>query len=54
MLKITVFTLVLTFYLAWKNGVSPLEIVSFKANGAFVEGLRNRFGNPESMVYKIY
>jgi len=47
---ITIFILALTIFLAWKNGVSPLEIISFKANSAFVEGLRSRFGNPESMV----
>jgi len=34
------------FYLAWKRGVSPLEMVSAKANDAFVLTLRNRFGQP--------
>jgi len=32
----------------WKNGLSPLEIVSLKANRSFVDALRNRFGNPVS------
>ena len=45
---ITIFTLLLTLFFAWKNGVSPLEIVSIKANKAFVDALRNRFGKPES------
>lgn len=36
----------LMFYIAWKRGVSPLEIVSIKANDAFVAVLRSRFGKP--------
>lgn len=35
------------FYLAWKNEVSPLELVSSKANGSFVAALRQRFGIPK-------
>jgi hypothetical protein len=35
--------LALTFYLAWKRGVSPLEMVSAAANRAFVDALRRRF-----------
>lgn len=38
------------FYLAWQRGVSPLEIVSAKANDAFVSSLRNRFGQPPGEV----
>lgn len=38
------------FHLAWKRGVSPLEIVSVKANDAFVTTLRNRFGQPSQKV----
>lgn len=34
------------FYLAWKRGYSPLEMVSSRADQAFVETLRKRFGNP--------
>jgi len=34
------------FYFAWRRGVSPLEIVSLKANDVFVGTLRNRFGQP--------
>ena len=38
------------FYLAWKRGVSPLEIVSVKANDIFGSTLRNRFGQPSAKV----
>jgi inner membrane protein len=34
------------FYIAWKKGVSPLEIISSKANASFVDTLRRRFGLP--------
>jgi len=34
------------FYLAWKKGLSPLEIISSKANSSFVDTLRSRFGIP--------
>ena len=34
------------FYIAWKRGISPLEFVSIKANDAFINALRNRFGKP--------
>lgn len=30
------------FWLAWKRGMSPLELVSERANSAFVEALRGR------------
>jgi len=36
--------LVLAFYLAWARGFSPLEMVSLRADRAFVRALRNRFG----------
>jgi hypothetical protein len=35
------------FYLAWKNEVSPLEIISSKANTSFVGTLQRRFGIPK-------
>lgn len=44
---ITIFTLLLALFFAWKNGVSPLEMVSSKSNRYFVDALRNRFGIPE-------
>ena len=40
---ITGVCLVLTFYLAWRRGYSPLEIVSPAADRAFVGALRTRF-----------
>jgi hypothetical protein len=35
-----------TFYLAWLRGFSPLEMVSARADAAFVGALRQRFGDP--------
>lgn len=49
-IAITVGAGFIMFYLAWKRGVSPLEIVSVKANDAFVSTLRNRFGQPSMEV----
>ena len=40
---VTGLVLVITFHLAWKRGVSPLEMVSPSANTAFVDTLRRRF-----------
>lgn len=45
---ITIGALVCTFYLAWKRGYSPLEMVSKKADLKFVETLRTRFPYPQS------
>jgi len=39
---ITGTALALTFYLAWRRGFSPLEIVSKRADDAFIGALRNR------------
>ena len=41
---ITLLLLALTFFLAWRKGTSPLEMVSRKADEAFVGALRARFG----------
>ena len=35
------------FYIAWKKEVSPLEIISSKANTSFVVTLQRRFGIPK-------
>ena len=35
--------LAVTFYLAWRRGFSPLEIISTRADGALVASLRKRF-----------
>jgi len=44
---ITGILIIATFYLAWKRGYSPLEIASPRADAAFVQTLRQRFGNPD-------
>ncbi len=40
---ITIMLLILCFYVAWKRGYSPLEMVSTRADSAFVQALRARF-----------
>jgi inner membrane protein len=46
---ITAILLLVTFWLAWWQGFSPLEMISAKADAAFVETLRRRFpGHPEA------
>lgn len=40
---ITAVLLFVTLWLAWRNGLSPLEFVSERANGAFITILRSRF-----------
>ncbi|MGD8946257.1 MAG: hypothetical protein PVI62_06330, partial [Desulfobacterales bacterium] len=35
-----------TLYLAWRRGFSPLEMISKKADAAFVSTLRRKFGEP--------
>ena len=44
---ITIPLLIFAIWLAWKAGRSPLEIVSERANAAFVTALRGRFGIPQ-------
>jgi inner membrane protein len=39
---ITVIALAITFRLAWKRGYSPLEMISSKADQAFIAALRHR------------
>jgi inner membrane protein len=41
---ITIGLLGLTFFLAWRRGFSPLEMVSARADQKFIETLRARFG----------
>jgi len=43
---VTLIAGLLMFYLAWKRGLSPVEMVSVRANDTFVTTLRNRFGRP--------
>jgi inner membrane protein len=42
-IAITIALLVITFVLAWKRGYSPLELISRRADAAFVGALRARF-----------
>jgi len=39
---ITISLLLMTFYLAWKRGFSPLEMISLRADAGFVAALRKR------------
>lgn len=43
---ITAALLLLTLYLAWKKGYSPVGIISANADLVFVDALRKRFGHP--------
>jgi len=40
---LTFLLLMVTFWLAWRRGFSPLEMISSKANSALVGALRRRF-----------
>jgi hypothetical protein len=40
---LTITLLTITFWLAWRRGFSPLEMVSEKVDAAFVAALRNRW-----------
>jgi inner membrane protein len=44
---LTGIALVVTFFLAWKRGFSPLEMISNSADQVFVQTLRKRFGKPQ-------
>jgi membrane-bound metal-dependent hydrolase YbcI (DUF457 family) len=46
-LLITLLALAATFFLAWRRGFSPLEMVSTAADRAFVGALRRRFPRPK-------
>jgi len=43
---ITAAAIVVVFYMGWKKGATPLEMVSPRANRAFVEAIRRRVGKP--------
>jgi hypothetical protein len=45
---VTAALLASTLYLAWKRGSSPVELVSPRADAAFVRILRARFGEPNT------
>ncbi|SRR5579871_335517 len=44
---ITIVLLMITFWLAWRQGFSPLEMISTKWDSAFVNVLRSRFPRGE-------
>ena len=44
----TIVLLVLALYVAWSRGVSPVGLVSARADRALVRTLRERFGEPKS------
>jgi len=48
-IAITAALLLATFYLAWWRGFSPLEMISEKADAAFVAALRQRFPRHEQV-----
>ena len=41
---LTAVLVMVTFYLAWRRGYSPLEMVSQRADHRFVKSMRRRFG----------
>jgi hypothetical protein len=47
---LTVALLALALYRAWRRGYSPVGLVSTRADAALVAALRNRFGEPRSLV----
>jgi hypothetical protein len=47
---ITAAAMVVVFYMGWKKGATPLEMVSPRANRAFVEAIRRRVGNPKGLM----
>ncbi|NLD38657.1 MAG: metal-dependent hydrolase [Desulfatiglans sp.] len=49
---VTLIELLIMLYIAWRKGISPLEMVSVKANNAFVNSLRKRFKNPHDIKEK--
>jgi hypothetical protein len=46
---ITVILLLITFWLAWRRGFSPLEMISTKADSLFVRALRHRIPGAEGL-----
>jgi predicted amidophosphoribosyltransferase len=46
---ITILLLLVTFWLAWQRGYSPVEMISKKADSAFVDALRRRLGLPQRL-----
>jgi inner membrane protein len=49
---ITIALLILTFWLAWRRGVSPLDMISMNADSVFVASLRRRFTKPSNRSFR--
>lgn len=47
---ITFSAIIFSGYMAWRKGISPVEVFSQRANLAFVAALRKRFGRPVEIV----
>lgn len=47
---ITAFILFCSLYIGWKKGITPLEMISKRANDTLVSTLRQRFGEPTGGV----
>jgi inner membrane protein len=47
---LTVVLLLTTFWLAWRRGFSPIEMISAKADSAFVRALRRRIPRPDELA----
>ena len=45
-ITVTVVMMALAMYWAWRNGFSPLELISSRLDAGFVNALRRRFGAP--------
>jgi inner membrane protein len=46
---VTILALVMTFYLAWKRGYSPVEMFSTRADAELVKALRRRFSRDKTV-----
>lgn len=46
---ITFGVLIFIFYQGWRKGISPLELVSRRANDLFIRVVRARFGSPPAL-----
>jgi len=47
---LTIVLLLITFWLAWRRGFSPLEMISARADAAFVRVLRQRFPRADEIA----
>ena len=47
---LSILLLAVMFYLAWKRGYSPLELIAPSADRVFVQTLRTRWGDPRKMA----